>query len=381
MELLPCCLFALLQFGQAKKGGVTNVHVTFGDLNPCVTPPFGTCADFTIAEAHVTASLAGFKTGGSLTTSSINYYGDWWINNVGNDTSVAADFCKDGDGARQTSTYQNYSGVTYTAGSGQWTMRTASTPAADCENYCSAAGGMTPAFMGTKFDGSYTQTFSLTPSSKSRADISNSVGYAVDGVVIFSPFTGIGTVAAYDETLDTCFGHPANGLYHYHGFSPCIRGESGNQTGISIPHSEIYGWAFDGFPIYGPYGYADGNDASSTVVRVTGGYECTDNGDACTTDAQKAVPTNWAYAAGNGNTMLDDCNGRWTKTPEFPSGMYVYVLNIQATGSPDFPGVPYCLQSTSSVVTTTNAPTTAIQTTTAAPTSCGSVVGSKWSDQ
>ena len=41
---------------------------------------------------------------------------------------------------------------------------------------------------------------------------------------------------------------------------------------------------------------------------------------------------------------LDDCNGRWTKTPEFPNGMYIYVLNIGTNGKPEFPGVPYCLQ-------------------------------------
>merc|ERR1712013_577536 len=163
--------------------------------------------------------------------------------------------------------------------------------------------------------------------------------------VIFSPYTGASTVAPYDETLDTCIGHPANGRYHYHGFSPCVHGESATQThSPRISHSKIYGWAFDGFPIYGPYGYRDGNDVTSTVERITSGYECTVNGEACADD-EKAQPENWAHT--EGASHLDECNGRWTRTPEFPDGMYVYVLNVQEDGNPDFPGVPYCLHGAS----------------------------------
>ena len=215
-----------------------------------------------------------------------------------------------------------------------------SIPTNDVENYCSAAGGRTPPFIGTDFDTDYTHTFSFQPSAMSRETISNSVGWAVDGVIIFSPYTGAGTIAPYDETLDTCNGHPAGGRYHYHGFSPCLHEESGTQIGHNITHSKIYGWAYDGFPIYGPYGYEDGNDIGSDVMKVTGGYACSVNGSPCIDDSEKATPDNWTFDSANG--LLDECNGRWTKTPEFPNGMYVYVLNIQDNGKPDFPGVPYC---------------------------------------
>eukprot|EP00930_Biecheleria_cincta_P038500 TRINITY_DN2643_c0_g1_i2.p1 TRINITY_DN2643_c0_g1~~TRINITY_DN2643_c0_g1_i2.p1 ORF type:complete len:439 (-),score=31.54 TRINITY_DN2643_c0_g1_i2:158-1393(-) len=343
--------------GQPPSGGppsgtsTNNVHVSFGDVASCVAPA---CADFTISQSEVTASLSGFTTynGGTIATPSINYYGTWWKTNVGTSATVAADFCTSGAGASQTATPTTFSGVTFTASNNQYTLGSYSVPSHDCENYCSAAGGTTPPLMETTFTQSYSKTFSMALSTKSRADVSNNVGWAVNGVYIYSPFTGISTVAPYDETLDTCNGHPANGQYHYHGFSPCLHSETAVQTGSSIPHSKIYGWAYDGFPIYGPYGYSDGSDSSSTVTRVTSGYACTSNGAACTTDAQKAVTANWAFASSNG--MLDDCNGRWTKTPEFPNGMYVYVLNINAAGSPEFPGVPYCTQSTS---TGTTAPT------------------------
>ena len=44
-------------------------------------------------------------------------------------------------------------------------------------------------------------------------------------------------------------------------------------------------------------------------------------------------------------------------TPEFPDGMYYYVLNANAAGTPDFPGVPYCVQTYSSTVTISNSTT------------------------
>ena len=129
-----------------------------------------------------------------------------------------------------------------------------------------------------------------------------------DGVVIFSPFTGASTVAAYDEQLDTCAGHPANSVYHYHGYSPCLHGEV---FADATTHSKIYGWAFDGFPIYGPFGYTNATDTTSAITRITGSYECTDSGTTCTTNAQKAVTAtaNWAYSSCAGH--LDDCNGRY----------------------------------------------------------------------
>ncbi|CAD7924218.1 unnamed protein product [Amoebophrya sp. A120] len=332
-----------------KAGGASsqNAHVTmWGDYANCTAPPMGFCADYAITDAQVVASLSGFTThnSGVLNNSTANYYGSWWTTNVGTNQPIAATFCTSGAGASQTAEAKSYTGVTFTTGATDYTLAAQGIAAKDMEDYCSAAGSHnTPPMIGTT-SSSYTQVFSKQPSTKSREIITNMVGWAVDGVVIFSPYTGVGTLAPYDETLDTCGGHPANNRYHYHGFSPCLHGESGTLTGGSIPHSKIYGWAFDGFPIYGPYGYTDGNDVSSIIVRIDTGYKCTVSGLACTTDAQRAVASNWACdATTDTNTgRVDECGGRWTKTPEFPNGMYVYVLNVDTNGKPGFPGVPYC---------------------------------------
>ena len=37
-------------------------------------------------------------------------------------------------------------------------------------------------------------------------------------------------------------------------------------------HSPILGWAFDGNPIYGPFGYTNGTDDTEGVKRQESGY-------------------------------------------------------------------------------------------------------------
>ncbi|XP_064648359.1 uncharacterized protein LOC135500680 [Lineus longissimus] len=83
------------------------------------------------------------------------------------------------------------------------------------------------------------------------------VGVAVNGVALFSPFDLEGDNAVEGpgaETFDSCDGHPTgNGLYHYHQLPDCL---SDNTPG------QLIGVALDGFPIYGPVD-ADGNDVTS----------------------------------------------------------------------------------------------------------------------
>jgi hypothetical protein len=80
------------------------------------------------------------------------------------------------------------------------------------------------------------------------------IGVALNGVVFFNPFEagGMNAVEGYSEVwLDSCCGHPQqHGVYHYHKYPTCVKSpfsDDGKQ------HSPILGFAFDGFPIYGPY--------------------------------------------------------------------------------------------------------------------------------
>lgn len=38
-------------------------------------------------------------------------------------------------------------------------------------------------------------------------------------------------------------------------------------------HSPLIGYAFDGYPVYGPFGYSDPNNAGSAIKRITSSYK------------------------------------------------------------------------------------------------------------
>ena len=141
-----------------------------------------------------------------------------------------------------------------------------------------------------------------------------------------------------------------------------------------ITHSPIIGWAFDGNPIYGPYGYSDPTDQTSTITRLLTSYRlkealvyhATTNpnpvrsaGPLLTDEAAGNFVEDYEYVFGLGG--LDQYNGRFCKTPEYPNGRYCYFVTIDATeaGNPIF---PYVIgPSFNSVVDAWNLSTSAIQ--------------------
>jgi hypothetical protein len=76
------------------------------------------------------------------------------------------------------------------------------------------------------------------------------IGVAVNGVVFFNPFDESAVVDAVWR-LDRCCGHPSPTYeYHYHKYPSCVNtpwADDGEE------HSTLIGFAFDGFPVYGPY--------------------------------------------------------------------------------------------------------------------------------
>ncbi len=80
------------------------------------------------------------------------------------------------------------------------------------------------------------------------------IGLALNGVVFFNPFEagGMNAVEGYSEVwLDSCCGHPQqHGVYHYHKYPSCVKSPFADD---GTRHSPILGFAFDGFPIHGPY--------------------------------------------------------------------------------------------------------------------------------
>lgn len=126
-----------------------------------------------------------------------------------------------------------------------------------------------------------------------------------------------------------------SGKYHYHGVPTGLLERLGGEAGIKrMLH---VGWAADGYPIYGPFGYADPMDADSEIVELSSSYELREGARTQSPAGPGGVydgtfTADYAYARGSGD--LDECNGRFGVTPEFPGGTYYYVLTH------DFPSIP-----------------------------------------
>jgi len=124
------------------------------------------------------------------------------------------------------------------------------------------------------------------------------------------------------------------------------------ELSANFKHSPILGWAYDGNPIYGPYGYIDPTDQNSGIRRLRTSYKLKTNivFDAITnpTPARIDGPSLTTYPAGTfiddyfynfQSGDLDNYNGRFCKTPDFPDGVYAYFVTVDASdaGIAEFP--------------------------------------------
>jgi hypothetical protein len=95
--------------------------------------------------------------------------------------------------------------------------------------------------------------------------IGGEVGIAKNGVHIYDGLDAQLRDAPAHEVQDHCDGHPNNQGYHYHQIPPCLyRGESTRKQ------SKLVGYAYDGFPIYGPRG-KDGKRLTNADLDVCHG--------------------------------------------------------------------------------------------------------------
>ena len=111
--------------------------------------------------------------------------------------------------------------------------------------------------------------------------------------------------------------------------------DSSNREDANNVHSPIVGFAYDGNPIYGPYG-----QVGSDFRRIRSSY------------AKRIEPNtllrppgfpdgfftqDYYYDKAIGD--LDEHNGRYCKTPEFPDGVYAYFSTIDnnAISNPEYP--------------------------------------------
>ena len=87
--------------------------------------------------------------------------------------------------------------------------------------------------------------------------------------------------------------------------------------------SGIIGWAYDGNPIYGPFGYSDPKDKFSEVKQLKPGYKI----KASNVEDRPSGFFNGFFVEDyefNNNGDLDEYNGRYEVNDEFPNGVYAY---------------------------------------------------------
>ena len=147
-------------------------------------------------------------------------------------------------------------------------------------------------------------------------------------------------------SFDNCIGHPQQqGEYHHHVSPKCLYNQND-----STHHSPIIGYMFDGFPVYGVFGYAD-TMGGGGIKRMKSSYRIrTDttrttkpNGSAASPVGPTVSSTypmgcllwDFEYIVGLGD--LDASNGRFCVTPEYPNGTYAYFMTIDASGTPTYP--------------------------------------------
>uniref|UniRef100_UPI001CBEB767 YHYH protein n=1 Tax=Acinetobacter baumannii TaxID=470 RepID=UPI001CBEB767 len=103
-------------------------------------------------------------------------------------------------------------------------------------------------------------------------------------------------------------------------------------------HSPILGFAYDGNPIYGPFAHQNPLDSQSPIVRMTSSYvrNSSRSGGPSVSEYPLGTFTNdYTYKHKNGS--LDENNGRFCITPEFPEGVYAYFLTIDSNQVPQYP--------------------------------------------
>ena len=107
-------------------------------------------------------------------------------------------------------------------------------------------------------------------------------------------------------------------------------------------HSPIIGYAYDGNPIYGPIGYSDPVDPASSLTKLASGYDL--NGSRPNGPDTGKYPLGtfiddykWVPSVNSGKTELDQNNGRFCVTPEYPNGTYAYFITVDANEVPQFP--------------------------------------------
>lgn len=163
-------------------------------------------------------------------------------------------------------------------------------------------------------------------------------------------------VLAEKPGFDCSKAHPAMGNYHHHQNPSAFKLDlnvistvcnlydaDGLYTIDSTQHSPLIGFAYDGFPIYGAYGYKN-TDGTGGITRMKSGYQLrtsrgTGTVPSTTTWALGYFREDYEFVAHATQDYLDEHNGRFCITPEYPNGTYCYFATVDANWNSAYPYV------------------------------------------
>lgn len=171
-------------------------------------------------------------------------------------------------------------------------------------------------------------------------------------------------IVAERAGFDCSKGHPAMGNYHHHQnpsaydldlnviSNICTLYDADGLYAIdSTVHSPLIGFAYDGFPVYGAYGYKNA-DGTGGIVRMKSsfslrsitvrthlydGTDVTDGPPVNSTYPLGLFKEDYQYAAPAAADYLDYHNGRFCVTPEYPAGTYCYFATVDANWNSAYP--------------------------------------------
>ena len=166
--------------------------------------------------------------------------------------------------------------------------------------------------------------------------------------------------------FDCAKAHPAMGNYHSHQNPSAFNLDLivisticnlYNADGLyvidSTTHSPLIGFAYDGFPIYGAYGYQSAT-GTGPIVRIKSSYQLRNITTRITSPTGASVTAgpvvsttyplgyfreDYEYTAPSSSDYLDEHNGRFCVTPEYPNGIYCYFASVDANWNSAYPYV------------------------------------------
>lgn len=157
--------------------------------------------------------------------------------------------------------------------------------------------------------------------------------------------------------FDCSKAHPAMGNYHHHQNPSAFNLDLSVVSNIcnlydaeglyaidAAQHSPLLGFAYDGFPIYGAYGYAN-EDGTGGIARMKSSYELADasnrtGGPSIATWELGYFREDYVFVAHPGeDDYLDEHNGRECNTPEYPDGTYAYFCTVDENWNSSYPYV------------------------------------------